>query len=383
MMQHTVGVVASNAPILVGWRPASGAQETSCSKRAPGSEHLQPAYPLATGSSLASPQARLLRLPAAVALAAGAHGLRRRSKRAQRCQRRSNDHTKSGAELLELSDAKLELLGGLPEAGGKRAETLLFIHGSYHAAWCWEKHFLPFFRSKGYAAYALSLRSQGNGSVVGEPASVAGTLECHAADVASCVEMLHERHSQPVVVVGHSFGGLIVQRAVADLCQSRREVLAGMGLLSSVPPGGLGSGIWRGLLSDPGLAFQITWGFMTRAFERDLKLCRQLFFDADMDMALVEEFSGMMKSSSPPGTRLLDLRELQKSLPVPALQQVPVLVFGGDGDKIVDGVALEETAEAHRAKLIPLKGLPHDAMLSPKWTECAEALETWLQSLKQ
>lgn len=23
--------------------------------------------------------------------------------------------------------------------------TILFVHGAYHAAWCWEEHFIPFF----------------------------------------------------------------------------------------------------------------------------------------------------------------------------------------------------------------------------------------------
>jgi hypothetical protein len=23
---------------------------------------------------------------------------------------------------------------------------LLFVHGSYHSAWCWQEHFMPYFR---------------------------------------------------------------------------------------------------------------------------------------------------------------------------------------------------------------------------------------------
>jgi hypothetical protein len=38
---------------------------------------------------------------------------------------------------------------------------LLCVHGGYHAAWCWNGHFLSFFVKAGFDAYALSLRGQG------------------------------------------------------------------------------------------------------------------------------------------------------------------------------------------------------------------------------
>ncbi|GFH28730.1 AB hydrolase-1 domain-containing protein [Haematococcus lacustris] len=91
----------------------------------------------------------------------------------------------------------LELL--LQRANGDIPERppLLFVHGSYHAAWCWADHFLPYFAARGFNSYAVSLRAQ-----------VAGTLDSHAADLADLIS----NFPQPPVVVGHSFGGLILQR---------------------------------------------------------------------------------------------------------------------------------------------------------------------------
>ena len=37
---------------------------------------------------------------------------------------------------------------------------LVFVHGSYHAAWCWAEHWLPFFSAYGYDCYAVSLLGQ-------------------------------------------------------------------------------------------------------------------------------------------------------------------------------------------------------------------------------
>lgn len=37
---------------------------------------------------------------------------------------------------------------------------LVFVHGSFHAAWCWAEHWFPFFSRHGFDCYALSLLAQ-------------------------------------------------------------------------------------------------------------------------------------------------------------------------------------------------------------------------------
>lgn len=37
---------------------------------------------------------------------------------------------------------------------------LIFLHGSYHAAWTWAEHWLPFFSASGFDCYAISLLGQ-------------------------------------------------------------------------------------------------------------------------------------------------------------------------------------------------------------------------------
>jgi len=37
---------------------------------------------------------------------------------------------------------------------------LVFIHGSFHAGWCWAENWLPFFSNHGFDCYALSLLAQ-------------------------------------------------------------------------------------------------------------------------------------------------------------------------------------------------------------------------------
>ena len=54
----------------------------------------------------------------------------------------------------------LEVISKYP-AGAARPTPLLFVHGAWHGAWCWDEHFLDFFAAHGYAAHALSLRGHG------------------------------------------------------------------------------------------------------------------------------------------------------------------------------------------------------------------------------
>ncbi|CAE8624162.1 unnamed protein product [Polarella glacialis] len=330
----------------------------------------------------------------------------------QQTQQQTIQSTANTTEFFPATDgsgALFEVVGGAAKKRDKGAlgcgeaegATLLLIHGSYRAAWCWQEHFLEFFREQGFDTYAMSLRGQGRSSTPGQLPSVAGTLETHAADVAASVHSLQGKHRRPVIILGHSFGGLIVQQAVAELLRASQndnsnnnnnynsnnnnEVVAAMILMASVPPSGNGGLILRYLFQRPLLAFRITYGFVTRAFERDEALCRELFFDPDTSSLDVQRYMGLMQGGCPAGTRLLDLRELQKSLPVPGTKpgRLPVLVMGGSIDAIVDAESLRETAEAHATEAVIVEGVAHDSMLGPRWRQSAERVRAWIQELQQ
>lgn len=187
------------------------------------------------------------------------------------------------AKFVPADGVELEVLGGPSESESR--VSLVCIHGSYHAAWCYAKY-LDFFRESGINAYALSLRGQGDGEMAFKP--VAGTLEEHASDVSAFVNQL-KSEGQEVVLLGHSFGGLITLQAAAAV------QLAGLVLLCSVPPSGNVGIILRSLFRSPLQALRITWGFITRAFERDELLCREIFFDTDTPLPEVQEHMARMK----------------------------------------------------------------------------------------
>ena len=83
---------------------------------------------------------------------------------------------------------------------------LLFVHGAWHAAWCWDENFLSFFADHGYRAVALSFRGHGN-SPSNKPLRSLSVSD-YVKDVSSVAAEL----PTPPVIIGHSMGGLIVQK---------------------------------------------------------------------------------------------------------------------------------------------------------------------------
>ncbi|KAI3462541.1 hypothetical protein Pfo_019204 [Paulownia fortunei] len=177
---------------------------------------------------------------------------------------------------------------------------LVFVHGSFHAAWCWAEHWLPLFSQHGFDCYALSLLGQGESD---SPAgAVAGSLQTHAADVA---DFIQKEIQSPPVLLGHSFGGLIVQYYLANVGNEKlREVecshpyLAGGVLVCSVPPSGNSGLVWRYLFSKPIAAFKVTRSLAAKVFQTSLPLCKETFFSAAMEDHLVLRYQKLMTESS-------------------------------------------------------------------------------------
>ncbi|XP_074279074.1 uncharacterized protein LOC141604532 [Silene latifolia] len=277
------------------------------------------------------------------------------------------------------SGLKMEIISQKMNKEGEDDEKppLVFIHGSFHGAWCWAHHWLPFFSHHGFDCHALSLLAQGESD--DPPAKVAGTLETHAADIAHFIKS--ELKSQPVLL-GHSFGGLIVQYYLSSIRNEEIKDLAGAVLVCSVPPSGNSGLVWRYLFSKPIAAFKVTRSLAAKAFQTDLSLCKETFFSAHMDDHLVKRYQELMKESS--RSPLFDLRKLNASLPVPSVPEssIQVLVVGARDDFIVDAEGLAETGRFYGVSPVCVEGVAHDMMLDCSWEKGANAILTWLRGLE-
>ena len=118
----------------------------------------------------------------------------------------------------------LEVLTRLSATPSERP-ALLFIHGGFHGAWCWDEHFLPWFAARGWDSHALSLRGHAR---CDDPNAV---LSCSLADYADDVKSVLRSLPRAAVLIGHSISGVIAQMCFND----RVDHVAGAVLLASSP----------------------------------------------------------------------------------------------------------------------------------------------------
>lgn len=237
---------------------------------------------------------------------------------------------------------------------------LLFVHGGWHGAWCWE-HFLDFFADAGYRAVAMSLRGHG-GSPTAKPlhkVSIADYIE----DVGSVADEL----GGGPVLIGHSLGGFVVQRYLED-----RSAPAAV-LVGSVPPQGvltLALRVWR---RRPSMTME-AWSDRTLLrFLATPALAREYLFCADTPEAIVESCRQRAGAES-----------VRAAMTDPVLRRVrtrrvstPILVLGAEYDGFVSVGEVRATARAYRTEpqFFPMG---HNMMLEPGWADVAEHIRGWL-----
>lgn len=82
--------------------------------------------------------------------------------------------------------------------------TIVLVHGAWHGSWCWER-VTPLLEKRGLTVRTVDLPS------VGAKPGAATDLSADAA----VVDAIIERASGPVVLCGHSYGGMVISRAAA------------------------------------------------------------------------------------------------------------------------------------------------------------------------
>jgi pimeloyl-ACP methyl ester carboxylesterase len=81
--------------------------------------------------------------------------------------------------------------------------TFVLVHGAWHGGWCWRK-LTPLLRAAGHEVYTPTLTGLGERAHLGNPAV---GLATHVQDV---VNVLAYEDLTDVVLVGHSYGGMVI-----------------------------------------------------------------------------------------------------------------------------------------------------------------------------
>lgn len=239
---------------------------------------------------------------------------------------------------------------------------ILFVHGAWHGAWCWQEHFLPYFAEHGYAAFALSLR--GHGGSDGRNQLRWTRIADYVEDVAQVMGGL----PQPPILVGHSMGGLIVQKFLET-----RSAPAAV-LLASVPLTGVLRTTLRIAAHHPAEFLKANLTMRLYPIIGTPDLTREAFFSATMPAEQVNAYFARMQDESYLG--FLDMLGL--NLPRPQKVKAPLLVLGAADDMIFHTDQVHATARAYNTHAEIFPNMAHDMMLEAGWQSVADRILGWL-----
>lgn len=269
--------------------------------------------------------------------------------------------------MTDAVDSPLELIEQVPQVARLKA-PVLFLHGAYGGAWCWQEHFLPYFAERGVHSYALSLR--GHGESPGRERLSMATL----ADYVDDLEWAIAQIAQPPVLVGHSMGGMIVQKYL-----ERQNDVSGAVLMASVPPEGLGMATLRLMLHDPLLLWQMSMIQHVDPVYANLDTARRVGFSDAMPDA---ELQRLRERFGPESSRAIWDMTVSDLVCPWRINKPPMLVLGGGKDALFPPGIVRSTANAYKVQAEFFPEMAHVMMLEPGWQKVADRIIDWLVELE-
>ncbi len=271
----------------------------------------------------------------------------------------------------------LESLWPSPPAGAPALEVLycaprgavrtpvLFVHGAYVGAWCWEVHFMEHFARAGHPAYAVSLRGHGASE---------GRGQLHQTGIAQFVADLRRALAEvgePPVLLGHSMGGLVVQKHLEE-SQAPAAVL-----MASVPPTGLLLSTFRMMTADPALMAQMLLLQGMGPSAVNLDVARRAVFSRQLEDAELQRHARRMQPESQRAIWEMAVGDLPRPWRV---TETPMLVVGAEQDALFSVREMESTARQYGADLHLVPDMAHAMMLEPGWERAADPVIDWLRA---
>jgi pimeloyl-ACP methyl ester carboxylesterase len=309
-------------------------------------------------------------------------------------------------QILLENGVSAQVLSALPrKTTSKKKPPLVFLHGSFHGAWCWTEKMFPYFVSLGYPVVAFSWRGTG-GTPAGEGVKKVKVAE-HCEDLDGFLKQIPSllgkgyEKTKPVLL-SHSFGGIVVMKYLEGCGANDKQpsdLFSAIITMCSVPPSGNGKMTMRFLGRSLVDSYKITVGFAMKKSISDSTLCRQLFFGgeprvlvdgttddygvSDADIARYQEYFARDTDAT------IDLLDLAKVLPSSKVDEngrapfvldlPPSLVIGAKDDFIVDPEGNMETSRYYGLEGPVWVDSPHDVMLGGKWQNCADTIHNWIE----
>lgn len=259
---------------------------------------------------------------------------------------------------------ELEIFRRSPTGKPKSKHPLVFVHGAFTGAWCWNEHFLNWFANKGFETVSFSLR--GHGGSGGRQLRSLASIDDYVEDLEEVVDTL----GQTPVLIGHSMGGYIIQKYLE---QHTAEAAI---LMASVPPEGLLASNAMMAMAQPDLYFQMAWlqAIGPHTFLRERLGRAMLSPDIAEDEGMI--YFGRLETESQ--RALLDMMGANPIF-LTADDAPAMLVIGAHDDEIIQSELIHHTARKYHADYALVDDIHHAMMLDKNWEKVAETMLEWLQ----
>jgi len=257
---------------------------------------------------------------------------------------------------------------------------VLFVHGAWLSSGSWE-NFATYFGDKGYAVSAPEWpRKEGDADELRADAESLRGLGL--TEIIDHYEQVIQVLDEPPVLVGHSFGGLIV-----ELLLDRGLGRAGVAM-SPAPPKGIlvlpfsslkaaspalaHPSRWHGVV--PLTLEEFTYGFVNTFSPEEAKAAYEKYAVPETGQIFYE--AGFANFHLHPPTEVHFRND----------DRAPLLIVAAGEDKTVPASLSRKQYEkyeksAARTDYIEFEGRPHLFMAAPGWEEVAAKIERWIESV--
>jgi pimeloyl-ACP methyl ester carboxylesterase len=245
--------------------------------------------------------------------------------------------------------------------GDSAKPPILFLHGAWLGAWCWQA-WMDFFNARGHTVIAPSYRAHGGSS--GRERLRLTRLSEYVEDATSVLRSLEV----PPIVIAHSMGGAVAQRLLET--QAARGVV----LVASVPSAGALGATLRLARHHPLVFLKVNLLLSLYPAVSTSALVREMFYNPSTPEAIVQDaFNRVQDESYTAFLGMLAFRS--KQLPV----SLPKLVIGGDRDGLFTPAEIRATAQFHNAALKLYSDSGHNLMLEENNLSVAQDIAAWLE----
>jgi pimeloyl-ACP methyl ester carboxylesterase len=241
----------------------------------------------------------------------------------------------------------------------KHKTPLLFQHGAWHGAWCWQL-WMDYFVSLGYEVHAISLPAHGTSSCKKRHINFY-TFKDYVETLTSQVKDI----SPKPVVIGHSLGGAILQKYLEN------HQLPGAVLLASLPSIGMLPMAVRLLHNYSIPTFTGMLKLNLYDWEKTPKLAQDLFLNSKTEINVVAFQKQLARESINVFPFLFSFAKVN---PIKS----PILVIAGEKDAMFTVDEEKITAEKYGAKSVVINGQAHNLMMESAWKQVADVIDNWL-----